>query len=302
MGSNQELNHSFSHVSGTSDKEYCFVVHRFEGESFHFGEGDGWMFQKGENGISAIFASDAQYTGLWVAKGGDYYVADITGHVFRGSGNDYVREEVSGVLSGIWGLSNELVYAWGFDYENSYVHLWNGTSWNDLPGFEGRISQIHGSDKDNIYATTFSGEIYYYDNNQWKRAEHPECESLAGIFVKDTDRVYAYGKQGCLLEKSKGGIFEKKELGDEFNKENFQKMGYFDGSYWISSNVALYVLNDGKLEKKDDVAAISIESRNDLLFCSETDLYGVNAETKGGFKINVDKIKQLTSDYDPMWK
>lgn len=105
-------------------------------------------------------------------------------------------------------------------------------------GFE----SIHGRAEDDLHAVGWHGEIRHFDGTRWHACDSPTQAILTRVLHADDGWAYACGQRGTLL-RGRGARWEA--LAHDATDADFTDLCWFDGTLYLATQHALYVLRDG---------------------------------------------------------
>lgn len=192
----------FAAASGTSLADCHWVGLRFAGPAFKPTTGDSWIGASDASGHRSHGNTPGWVTGMWRSER-QLWASLAGGRVsMRPSlGADEVtwqRFPLDATLMGIWGLRDDLVFAWGMRRTKRVAFCFDGEAWREIevPGF---VVAIGGVRDDLIYAVGNLGLVARWDGDAFRRIEVPAASTIAGICVVSDDELYACGHGGELL-------------------------------------------------------------------------------------------------------
>lgn len=103
------------------------------------------------------------------------------------------------------------------------------------------FNSIDGLSEDDIYAVGYGGEIWRRLDERWQQIESPTNVILHRVRVIKKKLAYAAGQRGVLLRGS-GNSWQA--IKQETTEDNLWGMEWFKGSLYLSSEDAIYRLND----------------------------------------------------------
>jgi hypothetical protein len=173
---------------------------------------------------SQVLATNDSLSTLWASTSGAIWVASMSGHVAT-------------TASVNWPTAKNVLYR-----SNDPLESWTVTA---LPpvratGIPPNITALWGVDDQHVFAGTYSGHIYFWNDARWMQVhEGPDdglstIKAFAGIRADD---VFAVGQNGTLLHFNGTGWRQIAVLGDANGRENFTGIHAFpDGKVIISAN------------------------------------------------------------------
>jgi hypothetical protein len=265
--------HRYAHASGVSLTDCTWIGLRWDNHyGFDFRKMESWILTPpapGSQVPTPIICRPGRMTELWRSPGGTSYVPTFSGEVHivhptpRASGERVRTEKLGGVLSGAWGLSDEMVMVFGEDGwigpgQPRYVmYLWDGARWRSIPS-PGHVNGLGGSAPDLVYAVGKRGLIARWDGGRWERAHSPTTATLSRVLVVDESEIYAAGPGRRILQ---GSIYGWVEIATApFDVHGLARA---DGAVWVSSaHEGLFRLDGAELvPAKASVAAEQLDAR-----------------------------------------
>lgn len=154
----------------------------------------------------------------------------------------------------------------------------------DVIGFE----DLDGYTKAEMYAVGWGGEIWWFDNNAWRRIDSPTSTNLTALCCAEDGTVYIVGHNGMMLR----GRYDSWSVIDTDRKENLRDIAYYSGTIYVTTDFRILKLMDDKLV-------------NDTNFVDSNDLPGtclhllsavdglISLGTKDVFRRNQEPWKRL---------
>jgi hypothetical protein len=162
------------------------------------------------NGIILFLKADTYVTGIWRAPSGAMY-ATAPGEILTTPGqgrpgSDKTRSAaLPGGLSGVWGLDDDFVFAWGLTAEGGGVcYLKDGANWRAVKA-PGVFQAIHGASRDAVIGVGLNGLIARWDGAKWVKMKPPTDAAIHAVFVAGADEAYALSFGGVVLSGSLHG-------------------------------------------------------------------------------------------------
>jgi hypothetical protein len=116
----------------------------------------------------------------------------------------------------------------------------------DVIGFE----DIDGYSRAEIYAVGWGGEIYWFDNDTWRRVDSPTSANLTALCCAEGGAVYVVGHNGIMLR----GRHDAWSVIDTDRKENLRDVAYYNGTIYVTTDFRILKLVDEKLVNDTDFA------------------------------------------------
>jgi len=138
--------HTWGTASGVGRKDCYILGYRFpEGSVFDPARGESYVVRKQQGAVRPVQMKAGFYTDLWPSPTGRVYVTDAAGAILmNGGAGPCMTHEVQGTLTGIWGLDDEHVYAWGRRGSADILLRYDGASWTEMPAPQGGSSRCTG--------------------------------------------------------------------------------------------------------------------------------------------------------------
>ncbi len=293
--------HRLVAASGGWAGDCAFLAQRFEARDGDFRPGSGETYVCTMDGEEAtlVFGGVAWFTGIWRSPRKTIFVSDADGamHVLR-AGSPRRSFDLDASLIGVWGLDDEVVWAWGSGRDGPALFRWNGAAWSAV-ACPGPIVAMHGPDVSTIIAVGYGGLIASFDGRSWTVMESPVSQTLNGVCVISDDEAYAIGPEGVILEGSTYGFVEQTRV-----DHALYSIAPFRGTIYVGGPepTALMRLDRGGLVPvKKTRPALCLDGREQLLvttahvIASTTDLDTWAA-------IPVETFERLVASIPPEWR
>ncbi len=255
-----------------------------------------WSFRSFVTGIwrgpsQKVYATDADLGGLYVF----HDIMDTSRPSDKVRLNDITPE-------GIWGLSDDCIYAWGTRMDaarnKTYpVFRFDGSTWNELLPLPHPINRIHGVSPDVIYAVGWHGMVAKWNGSGWQEFPVPTRAIVTDVHVESADELYAVTNDGELLEGSASGWDHG--ASNPLGATPFSGVAKFKGEVFVSANelgLMRRVSGGGALEVyKEKVKAVHLEVRENLIATCENIVAGTSdgQDFKGAAK---NQLELLTAN------
>jgi hypothetical protein len=184
-------------VSGRNKKDCSYLLYRYRGDQYSPERGDICLLQAKDDQIHHLLTFRGWLYGIWVSPRGRTFIADAARRVHYNPvaeprGAPWQVLPVPAVVTGVWGLDDDHVFAWGVAAHVPVLFQLRDGQFAaiDCPG---EIVSMHGSAPDRIYAVGHEGLIARWDGAQWSREASPLRGTLVGIHVTP-EAVYASGR------------------------------------------------------------------------------------------------------------
>jgi hypothetical protein len=269
----QQLQTWYAHVSGVSEAQAGALLYRYRDEAdFRSAQIQSWLlyFKDAGEATTTIAAGhwDTYVSGIWVSDSGRLYASLAQGAIGIYDGvksfNQVSMEKVGSALTGVWGLDDKHVWAYGgSSIHGGFVYFWNGKVWKELPRPPAWILRIHGCAPDCVYGVGATS-AYLWNGKKWSETALRASLSLSCIWVESPDELYATDEGGVLFEGSADGWIQRAEWdGPLVGVAKFKK------KVWIGGGDAGLLRLNGKTKKiesiKPKVATRYFEARDELL-------------------------------------
>jgi hypothetical protein len=274
-----KLGHIAGHASGPSLQQCHFLLLRFD-EKYGFkpDAGESWIFQQDGKDTHALRGQLGWYTGLWRSPSGRAYVSVSNGEILvnpdpRPRAAPWQTQRVPATLAGIWGLNDELIFAWGLRGSDAVAYRFDGIGWKELPAPPGEVVGMHGTSDKLVYAAGRDGLLARWDGKGWTKAVSPARGVLSAVFVVDEDEMYAVGPNRQLLQGSTRGWTEILEgPGPLFGVAKWKN------EVWVgAAEHGLMKLAGTKLVPvKPNIKAEKLDARGGLVISSPLAIAGTN--------------------------
>ncbi len=149
---------------------------------------------------------------FWMSPGGQLHVTEsrpgdnamLRWHEDRG----WRRVPVDLDVSGVFGLTDDWVVAWGGVGPDSGMIRWDGAEWTEMPSPRATVMNMHGISTDLVYAVG-SSLVARWDGRAWQRMTVHTRGDLTNVFVVSADEAYACGSMQRIFEGSVHGWVER---------------------------------------------------------------------------------------------
>lgn len=200
-----KLGHLLGHASGPDLERCCFLGYRYDASiGFVWDHLESWVLTRSAKGLEPLLSQRGWLTDLWRSPRGVVHVS-TAGRMVRleqdTSGSKWRREvqTLDAALSGVWGLDDSLVFAWGERGSEPAMFVSNGDGWRAIPS-PGYVNGVHGIAPDLIYAVGAQGLLARWNGTTWSRLPSFTDTMLSRVFVVSPDEMYAVGAGKRLLE------------------------------------------------------------------------------------------------------
>ncbi len=194
------MGHILGLASGTSLGACHFLALRFdERYGFKPDSGESWILQGAGGTTHLLRGGLGWYTGLWRSAAGKVYVASSAGEVHVNPEPEpraapWRVDRLSGTLAGIWGLSDELVFAWGLRAQDTVMYRFDGKTWHTMES-PGEVVGMGGLSPELVHAVGVGGLISRWDGKRWTKLPSPARGTLSDVFVASEEEMYAAAEE-----------------------------------------------------------------------------------------------------------
>jgi hypothetical protein len=270
----QALHYRYVSISGRDRMSAGALGYRYRDEAdFRSAKLESWLlyFKPAEPDSTATYLAgkwDTYVSGIWVSDSGRLYAALAQGAlgIYDGvqSFNQVSMEKVSSALTGIWGLDDKHVFAYGGSpVHGGFVYFWNGKAWKELPRPPAWLVSMHGCAPDCVYGLG-AASAYRWNGKTWSETALRAALSLSAIWVERPDELYATDEGGVLFEGSADGWIRRAEW-----EGPLSGVAKFKAQVWVGGNDQGLLRLDAKSNKiesfKPNIAARTFEAREQLL-------------------------------------
>jgi hypothetical protein len=139
-------------------------------------------------------------TNVWVVGGFSWDWSAVEAEAARYDGDFWSSAALpvsAGILSGVWGSSDDDVFAVGTG--GTIVH-YDGTSWSSqASGTTEELNAVWGTAGDDVFAVGSDGTILHYNGAVWSAMVSGVKESLTGVYGLGPNAIMAVGSNGTIL-------------------------------------------------------------------------------------------------------
>ena len=265
-------------ASGTSYEDAVFIGQRFDADrGFRPRESESWILcnEPADGGVktSLHIPSSTWYEAVWRSPSGQVFLADpVNRAVYRcerlsdAEGGMWNDHRFPAAIHGVWGLSDDAVFAWGGHGERFPMFRWNGDAWTDMPdpGFE--VFALHGTSPTCLWAVGDAGQVAFWDGGRWYPFSTPTRENLNAVFVCERDRAFATGVHGSLLE---GGTRGWTKIADGPAPHSLFAVAWWGDALWVGARQGGLLRRVGRTSTlevvKPNIWATALEAGTNLL-------------------------------------
>jgi len=276
-------------ASGAHHHNVAFLAHRYdpdvgfqrlESESIVVTVAPGDV--AGQHRLNTVFQSTGWFVGLWRSADGKVYVAESFGEVASCSRPEntggkvlWQRDKLGAGLNGIWGLTDELVFAWGTRKQAPVLFLFNGKSWDEITPPSFSVNGMHGLSRDTVWACGDGGRVAHWSGNSWQEMVVPGAEPLINLHVAKPDELYAVGVTGAIFEGSSYGWGNIGRIPNALQGD-VQAVAVFADTLWVGASRLGLWTRKGKTNEyecpKPNIPAVSFDTRGEFIIGSQTSL------------------------------
>lgn len=279
-----ELAGVYTRVSGLGKDACVALAGRYEAElGYRPPDIETWVVAKTPGRLNTTFAKQGWLTGIWRSESETVYVSDMASAIHHRTSDPSVSgfeawttHVAIGNMTGIWGLSDAYVMAWGSGPKRSpCMMLWEGTSWREIDAPAFQVSAVHGTSPELIFAAGESGRIARWDGMQWTETPTPADGTLASVFCVDADEVYACGWDHRLLRGTTAGWTEVLRA-----ETSLHCVVKWRGDVWVGGALPLGLCklsDDALVQVKPKLQMMDADVRGHLLFTTNTSI--IHTET-----------------------
>jgi hypothetical protein len=300
-----QIGHLMHHASGLAHEDLHFLVARFDQKyGYTPDEGESWIMRFVDKKVHNLWGGVVWYTGLWRSDRGRVYVSRADSKVLVNPdpglrAAPFEEHQLSGTLSGVWGLDDRLVFAWGVrkrkDAMGGIMFRYDGKAWSEMES-PGEVYGMHGLAPNLVYAVGRQGLIARFDGKAWHKVVSPTKSALSAVFVADEDEIYAVGNE-VLLQGSVHGFTEVLEAPNHL----FGVAKWKDAVWVGAAESGLMTLEENALVAVDpELKAERLEARGELLV-SSPEAIAFTPDQKTFKKLGLRGVEAALASQKPMW-
>ena len=297
-------------VSGLSADDFHFLADRYD-DTYGWSEdmAESWVGRVVRGQMYLLLGHPGWLTGLWRAPSGRAWASEggmRTGVLVETSGElltpRWSFTPLPGVLSGVYGLDESNVFAFGQRVRqpgiHGIAHRWDGLQWTETPSPPGLFLGMHGLRPDLVYAVGDGGIVARWDGLQWVRVPAPTRSVLSSVQVVSEDEIHVCGVGYRVLEGSVHGRAER-VIADG----PLQSLGVFQGKVLVTTgDRGIHAVEGNTLVPwAKDVPATQLDARGDLLAACPDELVA----TRDGaefLRIPIEVFREATRAFTPRWR
>jgi len=307
----KNLAYGFRAAQGKSVKNCYFLAHRWVANNWDDEALESWIGHVSDGEITLIKGYQGRISGLWKSPLGSLFFSTPTKkgshiHINKSLDPKYPNwdcYDLSFSVTGIWGLNDQQVFAWGNvpNKKEQKLVCWDGTNWNEwpVPKKHTTIAAIHGQHPDLLVAVGDRGMIQRWNGKKWKKIDSSVYDDLMNVFVADEDHIYACGYDGMIS----GGASEK-HWGIPFNEFTpVIDVVSINEEVWACcyDNGLLQLSEEGYFEPYDEIPVDRFYKNDHLMLIHDDQLSDfIDGQIKDTLSVN--EFKQLIEDTPVMWK
>jgi hypothetical protein len=303
-----KLKHLYHSASGRTFLDCSYLGQRFD-ERYGFSpyESESWVLRHAPEELPdgylrfLDFEVQGWFTMLWRSLKDRVYVAEASGGVYVCvdlARQDWRSYDLPFVVSGVWGLDDGLVFAWGVDGHSPRMFRWDGAVWSEMD-CPGDVMRMHGLAPDMICAVGADGLVARWDGAAWRRAELPTDETLTGVRVTGPKECWVCGQGQALYQGTPRGWRRRATAAMPLHD-----VAVFAGRVFVAGGPLglLRLAPDGKrLEvAKDNVKALSFDARDELVITCSDEIVGT-ADGENYESMGEGLLEEMTAHRTPMW-
>jgi len=295
------LGYIMSHASGLSRNDFHFLVLRFhERYGFKPSEGESWILRYKDGKLSSLRGVLTWFTGIWHSPAAHVYAACADKRVdvnpdpgLRAA--PWQEHKFPGLISGVWGLDDHFVLAWGIRRGRGIMYRFNGKKWLAMES-PGEIYGVHGLAPDMVYAVGRRGLIARWDGTRWRKDRSPTQAVLSDVHVAGKDEMYAVGDR-VVLQGSRRGWTKVAE-----GASHMFGVAKWKGEVFVgASGEGLMKLVRNKLVSVDsEINAERIDARGELIVSSPSAI-SVSSDGKEFKRLRVKRVEELYQNHKLSW-
>jgi hypothetical protein len=298
-----KIGYILSHASGLDHEDHHFFTARFDAKvGFKPTAGETWVVHGFHGNVRGIYGVGGWLTGLWQSPSRRVYVSNSDGQVAvktdpDDDDADFKTYDLPGTLTGVWGLDDKFVLAWGLGdgNEGTVVYRFNGSKWTEIPS-PGEVVSMHGLNSRLVYAVGVRGLIARWDGTKWHKVPSPTGAVLSDVFVAEEEEMYAVGDK-VMLQGSTHGWTELLE-----GPTHMFGVAKWKDQVWVgAAEKGLMKLKRDKLVSVDaELHAERLDARGELLV-SSPEAIAFSDDGTTFKKLRVRALEDHFRNDKPMW-
>jgi hypothetical protein len=301
------VDHRYRHYIGNSIDDGVLVVDRCMSlAAWSYSENESWIFRVIKGEPLVLRHGRGWITGFWVSPSSRiYYAGDagdaLTGVYVEAAGDAYdmrwERTPLDVAYSGVWGLDDDFVFAWGGLSSEPKLAFYDGRTWTEVES-PGPINAMHGVARDLVYAVGDGGLAAWWDGAKWNRQPTPTRGILNAVRVVSDAEIYATGPCDRVLAGSIYGWSER--YISPYPTYDVTKHG---GDVWValgSVGVGRLTGNTFDLDH-EDIGATRLWSGDTLIAVTNDAIYELDGERKPR-ALPLSAVQHIMDRDPPAWE
>jgi hypothetical protein len=293
-----KIGYRLSHASGIDRIDIHFLVERWNGrQEFRPNVSETHIVRLHANSkLHSLLGGTCWLTGLWQSEAKLVYVSTADSEILMQTRpgvreGPWKSEKLRGVFTGIWGLDDRFVLAWGIRKGRGIMARFDGRKWKEIaaPGKD-RVFGVHGLSPTFVVAVGDNGLIARWDGKKWHPMRSKSEDLFTSVFVAGESEIYVGGHEVLLKRAAK-------------DWESFKAPSQIYGvskwkdQVWLGAGKSgLMRLGAGRLITVDpDMEAERLDGRGELLI-STPDAIVVTSDGKDFKRLKLKAIKALYKD------
>jgi hypothetical protein len=239
-------------------------------------ETESWIARVVDGQLLVVRRARGLIRSLWVSPSGRIYTAGAgdqgPGVYVEETGDPYasrwVKTPLPMVYSGVFGLDDDFVFAWGGTPDETHLSFFDGASWHVLES-PGWIQAMHGVRRDLLYAVGYDGMAAWWDGAKWNRQATTTAGIISSVYVVSEDEVYATGPCRRILAGSIYGWTARLAV----SWPVFDLTKWTDGVFVAAGGIGLAKVDGNSIDVvRRDVKADRVIAGDSLLVVTENAL------------------------------
>jgi hypothetical protein len=294
-----KIGYRLSDASGIDRNDLHFLVQRFNGrQEFRPNVSEMHIVRLHANAkLHSLYGGTGWFTGLWQSEAKRVYVSTADSQILMQT-RAGVREapwkveKLKGVFTGIWGLDDRFVLAWGIRKGGGIMARFDGRKWKEIqaPGKD-KVYAVHGRTPGFLVAVGENGLIARWDGRKWHSMKSSKDDGpFTSVFVADENEIYVGGHKVLLKSAAKGWDSIKAP------SQIYGVVKWKDHVWVGAGKSGLMRLGAGKLITVDPaMQAERMDGRGELLI-STPDAIVVTSDGKDFKRLKLKAIQNLYKD------
>jgi hypothetical protein len=204
---------------------------------------------------------------------------------------------MEGVLSGVYGLSDDAVFTRGLHRGEPVVYHFDGTEWRAVET-AGHVVGMHGAGPELLFAVGHQGLVARWNGSDaFEPVDCGATGTLCDVHVESADEVYACGPDGDLVHGTTDGLEPVLRHG-----VGLTCITRWREAVWVGAGDGLYKLHGDRLVvAKDNLRPIGFDARGELLITESTHLVStVDGEAYTGIPLST--FVKVARNRSPSWR